>query len=94
MAQILRDYQLKDADTALTMPNFPYFALLRVAQKNSNKSLRKYSELALEMNLLRLELGNIKTSKNPEQIRSILLDFSNEFSNEQFRYILPRYIST
>jgi len=83
LAGILEKYQLKDTDTALTEPNFPYLPLWRAVRRNSDKDIRWMSELALEMRLLRSELGDVPAnSKKLEELHSLLCDFSREFSNE------------
>jgi len=87
LAVILRKYQLKDTDTALTGPHFPYLPLWRAIRKNSDKDIRRMSELALEMKLLRSELEDIPVnSKRLEELRSLLCDLSREFFNEQHNY--------
>ena len=74
---------MKDTDTALTEPNFPYLPLWRAVRRNSDKDIRWMSELALEMRLLRSELGDVPAnSKKLEELHSLLCDFSREFSNE------------
>ncbi len=83
-AEILEKYQLKDTDTALSEPYFPYLSLWRSMRKNSDKMVQFHSELALEMRLLRSELENIPA--NPQklkELRSLLCDLSREFSYEQ-----------
>src|SRR3989338_4107524 len=90
LAGILEKYQLKDTDNALTEPHFPYLPLWRAVRKNSDKDIRWMSELALEMRLLRSELGDVPAnSKRLEELRSLLCDFSREFSNEQHQYYYP-----
>src|SRR3989344_1774685 len=79
---ILEKYQLKDTDTFLTAPHFPYLALWDALRKNSEKELRYIYELALEMRLLRNELKDIPNPKKLEQTRTVLVDLSKEF----FRY--------
>lgn len=89
-AEILGNYQLKDTDTALTEPNFPYLPFWRAVRKNSEKDIKQYSELALEIRLLKSELGDVPAnSKILEELRSLMVDFSREFSNEQYRYDSP-----
>jgi len=91
---ILEKYQLKDTDTALTEPIFPYLPILRVIRKSSDKNLRWMSELALEMRLLRSELGDIPdNSKRLEELRSLLCDFSKEFFNEQYQSCFNRLVA-
>ena len=87
LAEILGKYQLKDTDTALTKPFFPCSPFSRAIRKNSDKDIKQYSELALEMRLLRFELGNVPAnSKRLEELRSLLCDFSKELINEQDQY--------
>ena len=89
-AGILEKYQLQDTDTVLTEPHFPYLPLWRAVRKNSDKEIRHYSELALEMRLLRYELKDVPAnSKRLEELRSLLCNFSREFSNEQHQYNYP-----
>lgn len=83
LTEILGKYQLKDTDTSLTEPNFPYMPLWRAVRKNSDKEIRWMSELALEMRLLRSELEEIPTSKKLEELRDVLNDFSREFLRER-----------
>src|SRR3989338_4231329 len=91
LAGILEKYQLKDIDTALTEPNFPYLTLWRAVIKNSDKNIRHISELALEMRLLRSELEVVPAnSKRLEELRSLLCNFSRECSKEQEQYQHPR----
>jgi len=81
LAGILGKYQLKDTDNFVTGPDFPYIPLWRVIRKNSDKDIRNYSQVALEMRLLRFELEDIPTkSNNLEELGSFLYDLSREFS--------------
>jgi len=90
LAGILEKYQLKDTDTCLTEPNFPYLPLWRAIKKNSDKEIKYSSELALEMRLLKSELKDVPAnSKRLDELHSLLLDFSREFSNEQDQYDYP-----
>jgi len=90
LAGILGKYQLKDSHHALTEPNFHYLPLWRAIRTNSDKDTRKYSELALEMRLLRSELEDIPDeSKRLEEMRTFLCNLSGEFFNEQQRYYPP-----
>ena len=87
LTSILEKYPLKDSDTALTAPHFPYLPVTRAVQKDSDKKIKYFSELALEIKLLRSELEDVPTnSKKLEEFRSLLCDFSREFSNERHRY--------
>ncbi len=84
---ILQKYQLKDTDTILTEPHFPYLPLWRAVRKNSDKNISRIPDLALEMRLLRSELEDVPvSSKRLEELRSLLCDFSREFSYEQQQY--------
>jgi len=80
-SELLKNYQLKDTDNALTIQddNF-YLSLWKAMKKDSQKELRKFPELALEMRLLRAELDNIENSgKNKlEELRSLFCDLSQE----------------
>jgi len=93
LAGILEKYQLKDTDTVLTEPHFPYLPLWRAVRKNADKDIRWMSELALEMMLLRSELGDVPAnSKRLEELRSLLCDFSRYFSSEQHQYNPPNLL--
>ena len=89
LAEILGKYQLKDTDTALTEPNFPYLPFWRAFRKNSEKDIRWLSELALEMRLLRPELNDISNSKRLEELRNLLCSLSSELSNWQWQNNYP-----
>jgi len=90
LAGILEKYQLKDTDTFLTEPYFPYSPLWKAVRKNSDKDIRSISEFALEMRLLRSELENVPAnSKRLKELCSLFCDFSREFSNEQHQYNYP-----
>ena len=80
-AEILEEYQLKDTDKSLV--KFPYMAFWKGIKKNSDKTIRYISDLALEMNLFKNEIKNI--SSNPEKLKELcfgLCNLSREFSNE------------
>lgn len=86
-AGILKEYQLKDSDSALTGPNFPYLPLWRIFRENSEKEIRQMSELALEMRLFRYELEDVQFNfKRLKKLRSLLCSLSREFSIEEQRY--------
>jgi hypothetical protein len=94
LAGILERHQLEDTDTASTAHHFPYFPLWKAVRDKSNKNIRLMSELALEMRLLRSELGDVPAnSKRLEELYSLLCDLSREFSNEQYRYNYPRRLA-
>lgn len=91
LTEILGKYQLKDTDTVLTEPDFPYLPLWRAVRKNSDKDFSLISELALEMRLLRSELEDVPTNyKRLEELSSLLSDFSTELSSEQQQYNYPK----
>lgn len=93
-AEILEEYQLKDTDTAINEPNFPYLPLWMAVRKNSDKDIRKMQELALEMRLLRFELEDVPAnSKKLKEFRSFLNDLSIEFSNEHQNYSSHRLVA-
>ncbi|MFH1401237.1 MAG: hypothetical protein ABIH41_07010 [Nanoarchaeota archaeon] len=76
LSRTLGDYQLRDDDTALTTPHFDYLALRRTFIKGSEKRIDQFSDLALEMRLLRAELDSAPHVRNPEDLRSYLCDLS------------------
>ena len=91
LTQILGMYRLYDTDTALTVSSFPYLPLWRVVKQNSEKEIKQYSELALEMKLLQSELHDVPTnSPQLPTLRSFLVDLSREFSRAQDKYELSR----
>ena len=62
--QILSDLQLKDTDNFMTVNNEEfYLAIYKVAKKDSDKGLRRWPDLALEMRLLRMELDGATDNK-------------------------------
>jgi hypothetical protein len=91
---ILERYQLKDTDNWRTERLFPYTALRRVMKRGSEKELRYYSELALEMRLLRSELEGVPGADREklEGLRSLLLEMSRGFSDEDYR-VGPRRLA-
>jgi hypothetical protein len=56
LSGILAKYQLRDSDTSLTEPDFPYLPFWEALRSNSPKTIHWISELALEMRLFRSEL--------------------------------------
>lgn len=82
LTDILEKYKLKDNDTCFTEPYFPYLPLWRTMRKSSDKDLRTYSELALEIKLFVSELKCIPNSNNLEEVSSVLCDLSREFLSE------------
>src|SRR3989344_4333493 len=93
LAEIFEKYKLKDTDNVLTEPIFPFSSLIKSMIKSSQKEIGNYSELALNINLLNLELKNVPTNFNMlKELRSFLCDFSRELSNERtnncFKYRL------
>ena len=93
LADILREYQLKDSDNALTCPYFPYLPIWRAMKKDSDKNIGKYSGLALEMRLLNAELNDIPFKANRiKELSSFLCDLSREFSSEH-RISQPFYLA-
>ncbi|MEK6852899.1 MAG: hypothetical protein AABX59_03385 [Nanoarchaeota archaeon] len=86
LTEIIDKYQLKDSDTALTVPHeFPYLTLGKVIRRDSNKKIEWFSELALEMKLLSYELHDIPHSSIQKlaHLRKFLTDFSKELSSER-----------
>lgn len=84
LTKIFDKYKLKDTDTALTESYFPFIPLLKSITKNFQKKFELYSELALNINLLNLELKNIPSNTLVlEDLREFLCDFSRELSNER-----------
>ena len=88
--QVLSDLQLKDTDNFMTVNDTGfYLALYEAAKKDSNKELKRFSDLALEMRLLRIELDcATETREKGELARSILVNLSKEFSSrvEPFKH--------
>ena len=80
--QILSDLQLKDTDNFMTVNNTEfYLALYEVAKKDSDKELKRFSDLALEMRLLRMEFdGATDNEEKGVWARSMLVNLSREFS--------------
>ncbi|MAH49518.1 hypothetical protein CMI37_27095 [Candidatus Pacearchaeota archaeon] len=94
LAEILGNYQLRDTDTALTEPNFPYLPLWRAVRKSTDKDIRSMSELASEMRIFRTELEEIPANPTRlEALRSLLRDLSVEFSNEQCHNLPSRLVA-
>jgi len=94
LAGILEKYKLQDTDTAVTSSHFPYLSLRRAVRKNSDKDIRHYSELALEMGLLKSELRDVPVnSKRLEDLCSLLCDFSREFFDERHQYSYYRRLA-
>ena len=85
LSTIFEEYKLKDTDNALTEPLFPFMPLMRAIEKISQKKIKYYSELALNFNLLNLELKNVPRNFNMlGELRSFLCDFSRELSLEKY----------
>jgi hypothetical protein len=85
LAGILKKSQLKDTDNDYASSVFPYHPFWKAIKKNSDKDIKHFSELALEMRLLRSELNDIPS--NPEklkELRSALNELSREFRFEEY----------
>ncbi len=80
--EILEKYQLRNND--IHSPEFPYMALYWATKKDdSSKKIKKVTEIALEMGLLRLELKNLPTeNKKLEDLIKNLCNLSTAFISE------------
>lgn len=80
--QTLSDLQLRDTDDFMTSNNVDFhMAIYEVVRRGSNKPLQRWSDLALEMKLLRMELETATESKEKGAwARSMLVNLSGEFS--------------
>lgn len=88
LTEILTKYQPKDGDTFVTAPRFPYLAVWEAVRKDSDKEVRRISDLALEMRLLAAELGDIpQNPENSEKLMHVLVDLSREFLSDQQKKI-------
>lgn len=82
--QILEKYQLKDTDNAFITQNFPYLSIWNVSKQNSDKEVRIFSELALEMRLLQSELKQVPTDLTKmAEIRDLLCNFQKNLIIKQ-----------
>ena len=87
LIEILKEYQLTDSHNALTEPSFPYMPLFKFLRKGSDKDIRKYPEVALEMRLFRYKLEEVLADpkKDDEKLKetvSLLCELNREFANE------------
>lgn len=87
-AGILERHQLRENHLLSSQFQFLYPCMWSVMRYSSDKELRFVPELALEMRLLRSELQDVAKlqPKKLAELRSLLLDFS-----EEFRYEIDRY---
>lgn len=91
LAGVLDRHQLSD-NTVMLFSSFPYQALIRAIDVNSEKRLQSISDLVLEMKLLTYELRDVPYSHQErlEELRSFLVKFSRECSHEMVEYREPR----
>ena len=78
LAEILTKYQLR-TDNFVKAPDFPYMQLWRAMKDGDVKGVYEVSDLALEMNLLRLDLKNLPSDEG--RLRALgffLCDLSRE----------------
>ena len=76
LTNVLKQYQLKEINDFELMP------LWKAIRKNSDKEIRYYPELALEMNLLTSELENISNNPNSKNLSEAVIPFLCDYSQE------------
>jgi hypothetical protein len=95
LAEILKKHQLKDTDDALSISEFPYIPLWRAMSRDGPKKITDFAELALEMRLLRAELGSIPADSNRlEEMRAFLCVLAREFSSDEHSVYAPRRMAS
>ena len=87
LTNVLKQYQLKD------IRDFELMPLWKAMVKNSDKEIRYYPELALELKLVTSELENISDNPNPKTLSETVIPFLCDYSRELInadREINPR----
>lgn len=94
LAGILEKFQLGGSAKTFPYSLFPYHALQRFLVKESDKSVTKVPELALEMRLFCSELGDVPTdAKKMSDLCHALCGLSQEFLREESSRPLIRYVA-
>lgn len=93
--EVLKKYQLSDDTNGndIMRSRFQYFALTDAMKKNSDKELRHFSEIALEMKLLTMELESVSSGAgNPKKVLGYLNDITASFIDKDHNTRFTRHL--